>query len=213
MWFFDDIPDWWDKQKHRTKEILTEFVARTHFWWRIAIAGTVKEGGRRGLAQDGLLALAGPLAKGTRGAARFFTRDPGGGICGWVSATQVLRQTGVKHFATLEDQARAAGRTPGPSSMHEMTNLLRRLGADVRPSARFPSMKEIAAFARAHPNGVVMFQGRLAGETWRSTASQYFSPDLASILAGTLQALSYEQGLTDSQAPVPKPGATLLIPR
>ncbi|MBS1830226.1 MAG: hypothetical protein JST93_33300 [Acidobacteria bacterium] len=181
MWFFDDVADWWDEQKQKTEEILTDFVAGTNSWWRIAIAGTVqtamnlgggfvdvlrlgegiKEGGWRGFAQDGLrlLTLAGPAARAGRSVSRFFAPNPRGPICGWVTATQALRQTGVKHFATVEDLVQATGRSasPGGVSLTEADGLLRSLGAETRVMPGVTTMQEVAELARQNPNGVVMF--------------------------------------------------------
>src|SRR5258705_1425942 len=127
MWIFSDGANWWDEKKRESGEYLHEFVDEHDSWWAIAIAGTVetamrlgggfvdvlrlgdgiKEGTWRGILHDGLrlLSLAGPLARLGRGISRFVVPNPRGGICAWVSATLALRQTGVQHFAPIEELA------------------------------------------------------------------------------------------------------------
>lgn len=180
MWFFDDLADWWDKQKHRTLEILDDWVTGSDSWFRIAVATATRtameigggfvdvlrfgdgiaQGNWRGIAQDGLrlLSLAGPLMKGARGISRFLVPNPRGGICAWVSATQALRQTGVKHFATIDDLARAAGKTPGSMTGVELETLLRQVGANVaRPAMTPTTIAEVLELAKKTRDGVVSF--------------------------------------------------------
>jgi hypothetical protein len=178
MWIFSQGADWWDEKKSESSEYLHEFVEEHDHWWAIAIAGTVetamrlgggfvdvlrlgdgvRSGTWRGLLHDGLrlLSLAGPFARLGRGIARVLAPRPGGPICGWVSATQALRQTGVQHFATVEDIAAATGKVPGPTTMSELEGVLRSAGAEVRPLAA-ADMAAVNELAKANPHGVVMF--------------------------------------------------------
>lgn len=182
MLFFDEIADWWDEQRRESEEALSDFVTGSGSWWRIVLATVVhtsmtlgsglvdllrlgegvKKGGWRGLAEDGLrlLTLAGPIARGARGVARFLVPNsfPGHGICGWITATQVLRQTGVKHFALLEDLVRASGRSEIDSLyLHEIEALLKQLGARTTYLSTVQSVKEIAALLARNPRSVVVF--------------------------------------------------------
>jgi hypothetical protein len=78
------------------------------------------EGGVKGVGKDALrlIGLAGPLGRGAKivqtsvnaRLARLIV-DPGGGICGWVSGTQALRQTGTKAFAAVDDLTQALGKS------------------------------------------------------------------------------------------------------
>lgn len=179
MWLFTKLADWWDEKKKETSEYLHEFVDEQPHWWAIAIAGSVetsmrlgagfvdvlrlgdgiKEGTWRGVVHDGLrlLAIAGPVAKVGRGIARFVVPDAGGNVCAWVSATQALRQTGVQHFATIDDLVIATGRTPGPASMPVLEDILRASGAEVTRLPKPANMLAVKELAAANPNGVVMF--------------------------------------------------------
>ena len=186
MWLFTDLADWWDEKKQESSKYLHEFVDEHDSWWAIAIAGSVqtamnlgggfvdvlrlgdgvRQGTWRGVLHDGLrlLSLAGPIAKVGRGISRVLAPNPGGGICAWVSATQALRQTGVRHFATIEDIALAAGKTPGAATMTELQQILRAAGADVRPLSTPATMAAVSELAQANPQGVVMF-----GIRWMSS--------------------------------------------
>ena len=179
MWLFTDLADWWDEKKQESSKYLHEFVDEHDSWWAIAIAGSVqtamnlgggfvdvlrlgdgvRKGTWRGVLQDGLrlLSLAGPIAKVGRGISRVLVADPGGGVCAWVSATQALRQTGVQHFATIEDIALAAGKVPGGATMMELEKILTAAGADVRVLSTPATMAAVNELVRANPQGVVMF--------------------------------------------------------
>jgi hypothetical protein len=179
MWLFTDLADWWDEKKQESSKYLHEFVDEHDSWWAIAIAGSVqtamnlgggfvdvlrlgdgvRQGTWRGVLQDGLrlLSLAGPIAKVGRGVSRVLVPNPGGKICAWVSATQALRQTGVQHFATIEDIALAAGKVPGGATMMELEQILTAAGADVRVLSTPATMAAVNELVRANPQGVVMF--------------------------------------------------------
>src|SRR6266436_5868805 len=81
----------------------------------LRIGDGVRQGTARGILQDGLrlLSLAGPIARVGRGIARIAVPNPSGEICGFVSGTRALRQTGSKHLAVIEDLIKASGRDPG----------------------------------------------------------------------------------------------------
>jgi hypothetical protein len=186
MWLFTDLADWWDEKKQESSKYLHEFVDEHDSWWAIAIAGSVqtamnlgggfvdvlrlgdgiRQGTWRGVLHDGLrlLSLAGPIAKVGRGISRVLVPNPSGGICAWVSATQALRQTGVRHFATIEDIAAAAGKAPGGATMMELEQILIAAGADVRVLSTPATMAAVNELVRANPQGVVMF-----GISWVSS--------------------------------------------
>ena len=186
MWLFTDLADWWDEKKQESSKYLHEFVDEHDSWWAIAIAGSVqtamnlgggfvdvlrlgdgvRQGTWRGVLHDGLrlLSLAGPIAKVGRGISRVLVADPGGGICAWVSATQALRQTEVRHFATIADIAAATGKVPGGATMTELEQILTAAGAEVRPLLTPATMAAVNELARANPQGVVMF-----GISWLSS--------------------------------------------
>jgi outer membrane protein OmpA-like peptidoglycan-associated protein len=180
MWFFTKLADWWDSKKKQSEKILHEFVDhRNGAWWSIAIAGSVqtamnlgegfvdtirlgdgvREGTAGGILKDGLrlLTVAGPVARLGRGISRFVAPNAKGGICAWVSATQALRQTGVRHFATIADLLEASGEgAPGALNLKALTRVLKSAGAEVRAMIAV-DMKGIEMLAKANPHGVVMF--------------------------------------------------------
>lgn len=183
MLFFDDLADWWDKQKREAEEFLEEFVEETGSWWAIAVAGTVqtamdlgggfvdvlrlgegvRDGGWRGWGQDGLrlLSVVGPIGKGFRAVRRVFKADPNpcAGICTWVTATKALRQTGTRHFETVDELARFSDEVPSDAGtwIGDMFHTLRVRGADARLLDTPLSMEHVTQIARTHPDGVVMF--------------------------------------------------------
>ena len=122
----------------------------------------VKEGTLTGVGKDALrlLQVAGPMAKVGRFALARVFRDPQGGVCAWVAAAKALRQTGTKHFATLEDVAKAAGTTVpklgGVRSIAGVVPALLNLGAKVRGLGTASSMQQVAQAAR-NGKGVVLF--------------------------------------------------------
>mgnify|MGYP001250919591 CR=1 FL=1 len=180
MLFFDEIADWWDEQRLASQDILSEFVAGSDSWWRITLATVVhtsmdigggfvdvlrlgegiKQGGWRGFAKDGLrlLALAGPLARGVRGVSRFLTPNyfPNSGVCAYICATQVMRQTGNRLFATFNDIVAASGRTPGSLTLPEIQALLTTLKADTKLIASATTVDDVARAVGGNP-GVAVF--------------------------------------------------------
>jgi hypothetical protein len=85
--------------------------------------------------------------------------------CTWITTVKALRQTAVRHTATLKDLCRVANirecNTAG-AWVSGMVPLLQKLGAVVRPLREFTgaageSLKDIAALARRNTDGVVMF--------------------------------------------------------
>jgi hypothetical protein len=202
MWFFDDIADWWDEKKRETEAILEEWVEDDPSWFAVAVAGTVqtamdigggtvdtlrlgegiKEGGWRGVGEDALrlIGLAGPIAKGARGISAFYTRNPCGSICGWVSASKALRHTGVQHFSTVDDLARASGQVPGGIAdvadlipvlqvsgatarvvqvpvAQGFLRILQSIGARARAMRPPQTMDEVVKLIKSNPDGVVIF--------------------------------------------------------
>lgn len=129
----------------------------------------IKEGGALGYLEDGfrVLAIAGPtmrvLGKAS-GGLKWLITAPGGGRCTWISAAMALRMSGVRHYATVKDLARAAGlsiRETGPSYVTYMAKLLEKLGAQtkrVNPSLGGANAEENLAIAlRETPNSVALF--------------------------------------------------------
>ena len=119
----------------------------------------------RGSARRPPLAFVGRTDRQSR--SRDFSRprsQSSGGVCAWVSATQALRQTGVRHFATIEDIALAAGKAPGGATMMELEQILIAAGADVRALSTPATMAAVNELVRANPQGVVMF-----GISWVSS--------------------------------------------
>jgi hypothetical protein len=140
MEMLEDIADWWDEQHRQSLEILDHFVEENPNLFAVAVAtvvalpmelaaGTVDllrfgqgvtEGGVGGYFKDSLrlVGIVVPVARGAgmaqaslNGRLARLIVDPGGGICGWVSATQALRQTGTRAFAAVDDLAQALGTT------------------------------------------------------------------------------------------------------
>jgi hypothetical protein len=126
------------------------------------------EGGVAGFGKDALrlIGLMGPLGKGAKMVqtasqaklARLIV-DPGGGICGWVSGTQALRQTGTKAFATVHDLAQALGKTIsdlGGSGLANRVELFRQLGARISALKAVKTIEDVASMT---PNNgaVTMF--------------------------------------------------------
>ncbi|MGE0760436.1 MAG: LysM peptidoglycan-binding domain-containing protein [Pirellulaceae bacterium] len=122
----------------------------------------VKDGTLSGVGKDALrlLQVAGPVAKVGRFALARVFPDPKGGVCAWVAAAKALRQTGTKHFATLEDIATAAGTTVsrlgGVSSIANVVPALLNLGAKVRGLGTASSIQQVGQ-AALKGNGVVLF--------------------------------------------------------
>lgn len=170
MWAVSDIADWWDEQHRDAKKELDRFVENNPNLFGVLVATAtatamdlgagvvdtlrfgqgIAEGGVKGVGKDALrlIGLAGPLGRGARlvqttAQARLarLVVDPGGGICGWVAATQALRQTGTRAFAAVDDLARALGKSVadfGGAPLSTLLTALRQVGARtgaVRPVA------------------------------------------------------------------------------
>jgi hypothetical protein len=103
------------------------------------------EGGLKGFGKDALraLSIAGTLGKGAKlvqsfggaRAARLIQNTPGP-VCGWVSITKALRQTGNKMYVAVSDLLAEDAMAPeiptlGGSSMVQRVAKLRELGAKV----------------------------------------------------------------------------------
>lgn len=162
MFAASDIADWWDKQHSEAKAALDHFVDENPNLFGVVVAtavatamevgaGTVDvlrlgEGaaqGGWGFAKDALrvVSIAGTLGKAAkilqsaRGVrlAKLIV-DPGGGRCGYVSATMALKQTGQKAFVAVDDLARELGVTLdelGGSTLGQRIQQLRAIGAKV----------------------------------------------------------------------------------
>jgi len=163
MWAAGDWADWWDGQHREYQKILDEFVDEHPNWFGIIVATAgataselgagfvdvlrfgegVAEGGVRGFGKDALrlISIAGPLGKGAKLAhgarsaklARVI-RDPGGGICAWISAAKALRQTNTRLFASVDDLLQALNLRRFPdvfSVFDDVLQPLRSIGAQV----------------------------------------------------------------------------------
>jgi hypothetical protein len=188
-----EIAEWWDEQHKQAKVELDHFVDDNPNLFGVIVAtaaatamelgaGTVDalrfgegmaQGGVSGFGKDALrlIALAGPLGKGAKLAqttanaklARLIV-DPGGGVCGWISGTQALRQVGTKAFVAVEDLASAIGKSLhelGGSRLAERVALFRQLGARISPLRKASSMSDIAEMTGSD-GSVTMF--RIAGQ-------------------------------------------------
>lgn len=192
MFGLGDFADWWDEQKNQSQQILDDWVFSSasngkpdYFAIAIATAATTSmelgagfvdvlrlgEGvnaGGWGYAQDGLrlLIVAGPTIRVGRMGLTRLTADinPSAGVCGWVSMTQALRQTGVKHFAIVDDLARAAGveiSALGGTNIGAMLNVLRSMGASARIVRVSNGISSLRRLAQSHVGDVIQF-----GVTW-----------------------------------------------
>jgi len=188
MWAVSDIAEWWDEQHRQAKKELDHFVDNNPNLFGVIVAtaaatvmevgaGTVDtlrfgegmaEGGVRGIGKDSLrlIGLMGPLGKGakivqTSANARLarLIVDPGGGICGWVSGTQALRQTGTKAFAAVDDLAQALGKSTtelGGSHLAGRVELFKQIGARISGFGTVKSFDDIAKMTQNN-GGVTMF--------------------------------------------------------
>ena len=188
MFAVSDIADWWDEQHRQAKLELDRFVDNNPNLFGVVVATTlgtamelgsgmvdmlrfgegIAEGGVGGAGKDALrlVGLMGPLGRSAKivqmsvnaKLARMIV-DPGGGICGWVSGTQALRQTGTKAFAAVDDLAKALGKNMvelGGSNLSNRIELFRQIGARISPLQRVQSLDDIARMTRAH-GSVTMF--------------------------------------------------------
>ena len=183
-----DIAVWWDQQHRLSKAELDRFVDNNPNLFGVIVAtavatamevgaGTVDtlrfgegaaEGGAAGLGKDALrlIGLLGPLGKGAKMVqtasqaklARLIV-DRGGPICGWVSGTQALRQTGTKAFAAVDDLAQAHGKTVselGGSQLSNRVEIFRQLGARISPLKSVKTFDDIANLT-GNDGSVTMF--------------------------------------------------------
>lgn len=176
------VADKWDEQHAISERELERMVEENPNYFAIVVATAVstsmqlgagmvdvlrlgegvKEGTLSGVAKDGLrlLQVAGPVARVGRFALARVFPDPKGGVCAWVAAVKALRQTGTKHFATLEDIAKAAGKTVpelgGVGSMSRVVSAMLNLGAKVRGLGEASSIQQVGQ-AALKSNGVVLF--------------------------------------------------------
>ena len=113
-----------------------------------------------------MIGLAGPLGRGAKivqasanaKLARLIV-DPGGGICGWVSGAQALRQTGTKAFAAVDDLARALGKSIaelGGSQLASRVQLFKQIGARISALRPVRSFDDVAKMTQNN-GGVTMF--------------------------------------------------------
>jgi|CXWL01.1.fsa_nt_gi hypothetical protein len=188
MWAASDIADWWDEQHRQAKKELDHFVENNPNLFGVVVAtaiatamevgaGTVDtlrfgqglaEGGVKSVGKDALrlIGLAGPLGRGAKivqasanaKLARLIV-DPGGGICGWVSGTQALRQTGTKAFAAVDDLAQALGKSIADfsgTSLSVLVASLRQVGARMGVLKSATSIDDIARMT-LNNGGVTIF--------------------------------------------------------
>lgn len=172
-----DIADWWDQQHAISQQALDDFVAEYPGLFGVVAAtaiATVMEVGKgtvdvlrlgEGLASgtaggalaDGMRALSivGTVGKGAKIVKEAVSRntmmrlivDPGGDRCIFVSATQALRQTGRKAFASVEDLAKALGKSMadlGAADVHDLVKLMTQLKVKTGPLIRFSNWEDVA---------------------------------------------------------------------
>jgi hypothetical protein len=177
-----DIADWWDQQHSTSERALDEFVETNPNMFGVVVAtafatamevgkGTVDvlrfgegiaQGTLGGVATDALRALSvvGTVGKGTKlvkevvGRSRMMKLivDPGGPRCAYVSATQALRQTGQKAYASVDDLARELGMSLddfGPAHVNKLRTFLLRVGARI---GRMTSVTKWGEIERAVPH-------------------------------------------------------------
>jgi len=124
----------------------------------------VAEGGW-GYLKDGLrfLSVVGPLAGGARTVLSRVVALSDANLpnCTWMSAVKALRETGTRHFAIVDDLAKAAGLSgraeTGGAFVHELVGVLQKLGARVRLVRPPATLQDVIDAARANPDGAVMF--------------------------------------------------------
>lgn len=184
-----DIADWWDKQHSISKKALDDFVDENPGVFGVVIAtavatamdvgkGTVDvlrlgegvaEGTAGGITQDVLraLSIAGTVGKGAKIIKEVVSKsrmmklivDPGGGRCAYVSATQALRQTGQKAFASVDDLAKELGMSldeMGGANAAQIRAFMLKAKAAIGPGLKFRSWSEIEKVV-PHDGSVVSF--------------------------------------------------------
>jgi nucleoid-associated protein YgaU len=147
----------------------------TGFIDTLRLGDGVMEGGW-GYGRDALrlLMVAGPAVRlGRFGLSQLASVDafPATGTCAYVAATKALRMTGVRHFATVEDLAKAAGVVaPNFPAVTSIANVvipyIQQLGGVARAikgtAAAGGVEKVLASAVAANPSGVIMFGVRWA---------------------------------------------------
>ncbi|MEP7361866.1 MAG: hypothetical protein ABI972_01305 [Acidobacteriota bacterium] len=124
--------------------------------------------GAWGVGKDALrlLMIAGPLVRAGRyGISLVAAVDEtaAAGNCTWISGTRALRMTGVRHYSTVGDLAKAGNLATvaetGGAQVHEILPALQKLGAstEVFYPGQITTLNQVTAVARANPNAVVMF--------------------------------------------------------
>ena len=95
------------------------------------------------------------------------------GTCAWVAAAKALRLTGTKHFATIEDLAKAAGVTApnfsGITTLAPVAKIIQQLGGVTKPLAVAAGKAEtvIDQAVAANPNAVILFAVKwMQGGKW-----------------------------------------------
>ncbi|MBN1611257.1 MAG: LysM peptidoglycan-binding domain-containing protein [Polyangiaceae bacterium] len=145
----------------------------TGFIDTLRLGDGVREGGW-GYGKDALrlLVFAGPMLRvGRLGLARLASIDtfPATGTCAWVAAAKALRMTGTRHFATIEELARAVGINapsfPAVRALSTVSQYIRQLGGATKalPAATGTAgnvEKLLANVVAANPEGVVLFSVR-----------------------------------------------------
>jgi hypothetical protein len=190
MWAASDLADWWDHQRATSEKALDQFVDDNPNLFGVIVATAVSttmavgagsvdvlrfgegmaEGGLKGFGKDALraISIAGTLGKGAKlvqsfagaRAARLIADEPGG-ICGWVSITKALRQTGKKLYVALSDLLAEPAMdselpTLGGSTMAQRVSILKGLGAKVLES-KIPNKLEELPSMTPRDGSVLMF--------------------------------------------------------
>ena len=183
-----DLADWWDEQRRFSSAELDRFVDNNPNLFGVVVATAahtamdigagwvdvlrfgegMAEGGVAGVGTDALrlVGVMGPVGRAAKLAqtatnarlARLIV-DPGGPICGWVSGAQALRQTGTRAFASVDDLARALGKSVGDlggSRLLGRVSLFRQLGARIQGPWLVHTFDDIGRVTRAD-GSVTMF--------------------------------------------------------
>jgi LysM domain len=191
MWAASDIAEWWDQQHNAADKELERFVDDNPNLFCVIVAtavstamqvgaGTVDvlrfgegmaEGGLKGFGKDALraLSIAGTLGKGAKLAQSFagaraarLIKDAPGPICGWVSITKALRQSGYKMYMAVSDLLGEDAMAPeiptlAGSSMVQRVAKLRELGAEVVDTLKVPGKVDELRSMVPRDGSVVMF--------------------------------------------------------
>jgi hypothetical protein len=186
----------------------------TGFIDTLRLGDGIAEGGW-GYGKDALrlLMVAGPAVRlGRFGLSALASVDafPTTGTCAFVAAAKALRMTGVKHFGTVEDLARAAGiaapNFPAVTSIAKVVvPYIQQLGGVARViKGTAPAggvEKALAAAVAANPSGVIIF-----GVRWTAGGAGVGHAMIAVRMAGRMVILDRTGKVVTSLSKLPYKG-------